>query len=318
MTNQELKIKPSSKICSNCQAEVAGLSYCPQCGQKSDTHILAFREFLAEIADGLFNMDSRLWRTLTPLITRPGKLTNEFTHSRRMHYLPPFRLYLILSLLFFLVPYDRSFFSEESFNDELNPEVAATLQENLGTEIAAEIEAELNNQQETGITAEENCQLDGLLSNGSLKALVLNACLKLENDPQAFLDGMADTFPVLLIISIPLVALLMQLLYVFSSRRYIEHVVFLLHAHSFFFLISITMAFISLLGLYYPMLTKSMNIVRVITAWYVPISMLLAMKRVYGGSKLAIFSKAIAVVIGYLLCFLLVLFFGALFTAISI
>ncbi|MDG2177116.1 MAG: DUF3667 domain-containing protein [Gammaproteobacteria bacterium] len=78
------------------------LSYCPQCGQKSDTHILAFRELLAEFADDLLNMDSRLWRTLGPLVIHPGKLTNEFIAGKRMYYLPPFRLYLILSLLFFL------------------------------------------------------------------------------------------------------------------------------------------------------------------------------------------------------------------------
>ena len=297
---------------------MSNLSYCPQCGQKSDTHILAFREFLAEIADGLLNMDSRLWRTLTPLVIHPGKLTNEFIHGRRMHYLPPFRLYLILSLLFFLVPYDRSFFSEDSFNNELNPELVAELQENLGAEIAAEIEAGVNSPQETEFNAEENCRLDGLPSNGLLKALVQNACLKLEDDPQSFVDAMINTVPILLIISIPLVALLMQLLYVFSGRRYVEHVVFLLHAHAFFFLISIAMAIISLLGLYYAALLSSMNIMRILAAWYIPIYLLLAMKRVYGGSKLAIFSKAIVVVIGYLVCFVIMVIFGVLFTAVSV
>jgi Protein of unknown function (DUF3667) len=34
---------------------------------------------------------------------KPGCLTSEFLAGRRMKYLPPFRLYLVLSLPFFLI-----------------------------------------------------------------------------------------------------------------------------------------------------------------------------------------------------------------------
>ncbi len=48
-----------------------------------------------------FEADSRLWATLRALFTRPGHLSSEFSRNRRASYLPPFRLYLFSSIVFF-------------------------------------------------------------------------------------------------------------------------------------------------------------------------------------------------------------------------
>ena len=47
--------------------------------------------------------DSRLWRTLRALLFRPGYLSQQFLAGRRARYLSPFRLYFVLSVLFFLM-----------------------------------------------------------------------------------------------------------------------------------------------------------------------------------------------------------------------
>ncbi|HEY7377064.1 MAG TPA: DUF3667 domain-containing protein [Steroidobacteraceae bacterium] len=52
----------------------------------------------------LVDLDSRVWRTLTALLLHPGRLTNEFITGRRTFYLPPLRLYLVLSLVYFILP----------------------------------------------------------------------------------------------------------------------------------------------------------------------------------------------------------------------
>ena len=52
--------------------------------------------------EDLTHADSRLWRTLAALLFKPGHLTREFLAGRRARYLPPVRLYLVLSVLFFL------------------------------------------------------------------------------------------------------------------------------------------------------------------------------------------------------------------------
>jgi len=51
----------------------------------------------------LTHADSRLWRTVWPLLARPGFLTREYFAGHRARYLQPFRLYLIMSVLFFVL-----------------------------------------------------------------------------------------------------------------------------------------------------------------------------------------------------------------------
>ncbi len=61
------------------------------------------REFASETFESFTHADSRLWRTLWLLVSKPGFLTVEFLEGRRARYLPPFRLYLVLSVVLFLV-----------------------------------------------------------------------------------------------------------------------------------------------------------------------------------------------------------------------
>src|SRR5665213_2685917 len=88
--------------CKNCGAALAG-RFCHHCSQAGDVHVPTTRELVHELLEGLTHSDSRLWRTLTTLWFKPGKLTTEFVAGRRVAYLPPFRLYLILSIVFFLI-----------------------------------------------------------------------------------------------------------------------------------------------------------------------------------------------------------------------
>ena len=54
------------------------------------------------LLDDIFSFDSRASRTLWPLITRPAFLTKEYFAGRRVHYVPPLRLYLFISIVFFI------------------------------------------------------------------------------------------------------------------------------------------------------------------------------------------------------------------------
>ena len=59
--------------------------------------------FASEAMEDLTHADSRLWSTVGALLFKPGFLTCEFLAGRRVKYLPPLRLYLVLSLLFFVI-----------------------------------------------------------------------------------------------------------------------------------------------------------------------------------------------------------------------
>ena len=93
---------PPMPACANCSAPLSG-RYCSSCGQRHEPHIHSVAHFAAEGFESISHADSRLWHTLWYLLARPGFLTREFFAGRRMRYLPPFRLYLVISLVFFLV-----------------------------------------------------------------------------------------------------------------------------------------------------------------------------------------------------------------------
>ena len=92
---------PEKKLCKNCNSELVGL-YCSECGQKN-SQLLSIKETLKEFTDNVFSFDTRFFITLKYLITKPGLLTTEYWLGRRTKYLPPLRLYLVMSLMYFFI-----------------------------------------------------------------------------------------------------------------------------------------------------------------------------------------------------------------------
>ncbi len=91
------------RTCPNCtQALHADDAYCSRCGQavigKED-----LRGFLDQFLGDYFTYDSKLIRSLVPLLVRPGFLTTEYMAGRRARYIPPLRMFIFLSVVFFLV-----------------------------------------------------------------------------------------------------------------------------------------------------------------------------------------------------------------------
>lgn len=88
--------------CKNCDAPISG-SFCSECGQKVVNLERPFRELLREIVKETFDLDGRAWRTVKTLFLHPGLLTSEFLAGRRRKYTPPLRLYLFVSVSFFVI-----------------------------------------------------------------------------------------------------------------------------------------------------------------------------------------------------------------------
>jgi hypothetical protein len=64
-------------------------------------HVLSRKEVAGDVTHSLLHLDSRVWRTVRLLVRKPGELTREFIAGRHQQYIPPFRLYLAISILFF-------------------------------------------------------------------------------------------------------------------------------------------------------------------------------------------------------------------------
>jgi hypothetical protein len=93
-----------NKQCANCDAtSIIESDYCFQCGQKFSAMNRPFGQVLAESMHESLDIDGRLVLTLKTLFFHPGKLTYEYNNGKRVKYTPPLRMYLVLSIIFFLV-----------------------------------------------------------------------------------------------------------------------------------------------------------------------------------------------------------------------
>ena len=87
--------------CSNCNRSLQGV-YCSNCGQK-DLESLKFRYLFKEFVDHNLDIDSKLFITLKYLITKPWFLTVEYWKGKRARYTSPFKTYLLISFIYFLL-----------------------------------------------------------------------------------------------------------------------------------------------------------------------------------------------------------------------
>ena len=88
--------------CLNCNSMVEG-NFCSNCGQKFQPTKLPIKEFLEDAVETLFNIDNRWFKTLKDLFIAPGKVTREYIEGKRAQYLPPLRIYLSISIVYFLL-----------------------------------------------------------------------------------------------------------------------------------------------------------------------------------------------------------------------
>lgn len=88
--------------CRNCETELVG-DFCHACGQSAGSLRRPFWTLLKDSAETLFVMDGRIMQTLPALMIRPGRISRDYLDGRRMRFIPPFRLYVFASLIFFVL-----------------------------------------------------------------------------------------------------------------------------------------------------------------------------------------------------------------------
>lgn len=90
--------------CLNCETPLdVSDKYCHQCGQLNTTKRLALKDFFSEFFASFISYDSKVWRTITHIIIRPGYVTQQYCDGKRTQYANPFRFFLTVSIVFFLM-----------------------------------------------------------------------------------------------------------------------------------------------------------------------------------------------------------------------
>jgi hypothetical protein len=88
--------------CENCGAPLNG-EFCAQCGQHAIDYRRSIFRVLLDAADSFLNWDTKFLHSMNQLLVHPWQLTNDFNAGRRARYVHPLRLYLIASIVFFLL-----------------------------------------------------------------------------------------------------------------------------------------------------------------------------------------------------------------------
>lgn len=217
--------KPRPDHCLNCQLPATG-KFCAECGQEIKDHSVALGPLLSEGLAELASWDSKLLRTLLPLLIRPGFLTNEYNAGKRVPYLSPLKLYLTISVLFFLL---LAWKNPVAKDIQFEPGGVA-----FSTGGAAHLRpvprtaAEYDAQQKSLAPVRRDSPFEQIMARQAYKA---------KQSPQTFVSALVNDIPKMMFLLLPLFAVTLKLLYWHPKRLYVEHLISLLHIHAFVFIL---------------------------------------------------------------------------------
>ena len=327
-------------VCANCGAPLAG-EYCAACGQRHEPHVHTIGHFAGEAFESITHADSRLWRTLWFLLAKPGRLTREFFEGKRAGYLPPFRLYLVISLLFFLVaglpkgdllvvddaaPNGRAAGMNEAAT-ALDGELSASPE---AAQAAAAIRAQAAKEKadfEGDDTPKIGMQDDNAITEFCKEfekpdpkanrnyAKLHDFCTRTAKDRGRSLgEAIVHNIPRAMFVFLPLLALVMKLMYWRPRRYYVEHLLFLVHNHAFVFL---ALAIVGLCKLI-PVVGTHLGLLEFAAWLYMIWYIFRAMRVYYAQSRGLTFAKYVGIGLSYFSTSLLVLLLTAIYSALTL
>lgn len=188
----------------------------------------------------LLEIDGRAYRTLFYLMTKPAHLSREYFSGRRMRYTPPLRMFIVISVSFFLLV---SFYtSVQSLESAISEQANGT---NPEAQVSAPAE-EADGDNEDFADIREFVELISLpffdeQTNASLRAVMRAQAeanfTALMDDPTEFGRGYLEYITLFMLVMMPLLALIQKILYFRTGHYYSEHLVLTLHNHSFLIIV---------------------------------------------------------------------------------
>lgn len=248
------------EVCLNCETNL-DLSdrYCPNCGQLNTTKKLSFNDFFYEFFGSIFAYDSRLYQTLNVLIFRPGRISTEYIQGKRVRYANPFRFYLSVSIIFFILYGLVNQFSTENLSPVKFQRNANEITITNVDSIALKPENELNHLDFLSKTSKkieiyhayskkhpEDFTTEALASlnhkNNFFNRWLYKRVLLIEEitkNPTVFVNHVISKLPFAIFFFIPVFTLVLWLSYGRLNITYMEHLVFSFHTQTMLFFLMI-------------------------------------------------------------------------------
>jgi len=258
------------------------------------------------------HLDGTLWATLQLLLFSPGRLTREYFEDHRARYMPPFRLYFVISI---------AFFGLSSLTTSVSDTTVARHSAVLTTADRAELKQEL---QQSDAPAALTSTLDEVAANPMTPELAAQLCSRLgiglaqadlrlqavcrhqlADEGKTMLHTFGALVPKMMFVFLPLMALVLVPLYHSPPRYYVEHLVFFLQLQSALFVAMILEMLLTATAEMLPLLEPLARIGGVALVGYAAWYVYAALHRYYGQSRARTFGKFIVVIVAYLACFAL-------------
>ncbi|MEM9570349.1 MAG: DUF3667 domain-containing protein [Pseudomonadota bacterium] len=229
----------AGQACKNC-GEMVTQRYCTNCGQLAASFHRPILTLIGETIGDTFTLDGRLARTLPVLLFRPGRLTKNYTEGKRARYVPPFRLFLLASLLFYLVLFALVPPGQYiQVDDETRAEISQGLRDAQTVEDIPESARERLERANIHVDSPDEMRED-------VEQQVLAV---LENQDQ-FAAQVENWLPRLSILLVPMTIIALTILHIWRRSLYVyDHAIHALHLHSWIYL---TGTFLMLAGAYLP------------------------------------------------------------------
>ena len=283
--------------CPNCGYTFEEVNnYCPNCGQENHDLNVPVKHLLWEFLEGTLHYDTKFWITLKYLLLRPGLLTEKFNIGQRASYVPPFRLYVFVSLVFF---FTLAVSTKSNIQVRTGDEGGATAQAALPTGVS--IGTAIPDTLQAAILKDSvAARLAGDALRRDTAVVVSENWQEFETKFKSFAQGgeqskqrLLKNSSFMMFLLMPFFAYLLYLFYYRKRRNYVEHLMFSIHLHTFYFILIIVAI---LAGFLFPALELE-GIVLLIMLLY----LYFALKQVYKTSYLGTLLKIIPISLTYLI-----------------
>src|SRR3569833_2741893 len=234
--------------CLNCGTILQG-NFCHQCGQENLEIKESFGHMMNHAVSDYFHFDQQFISTLRPLLFKPGFLTNEYLAGRRANYMHTVKMYIFVSVVYFLMAFCLNTQNKGTFQIHIKPTAGLLAQNNVPKPAkVSPIDRPVRKPPE--LTGDDTTYTQYLASQQKLPDTKRDGFWKKlfservyaykakygNRATDVFVEEVKHNFPKMMLLVLPLFALILKIAFSKNHKYYVEHLIFGFHYYSFVFL----------------------------------------------------------------------------------
>ncbi len=261
-TNAHKSISGKGETCLNCGRALQDEEYCADCGQLNTDRNISIGKLIQDFLGDYFSFDSKLFKTLIPLLTKPGQAPLEFINGQRVKHIPPLRLFIFISFVFFFIlgqvsnledyrldmsdgfSFVKTGISQQDANSPENVVSPINIHldedDSLGTAEFEKGRTLFFKLLDSGMKPKQAIDSIDFKGDKIERKLLVQTGKLYQSDPSTISKFYFGNLSIVLLIIQPLFAFMLWLLYIRRRKqfRFIGHLIFSLYFHAWFLILS--------------------------------------------------------------------------------